>query len=384
MRSVRGAFQVASFRGVPIRIHYSLLLVLPLLAFLFGGVFQRTALMNEIPPELRGGAPILWGLGVAVGLFVSVLLHEMAHVTYALRTGGKVRSITLMIVGGVSEVTELPRRNRDEVLMALVGPLTSLGLGGLLLAVRALLPESRAFNPGFAIMYLGALNLFLGLFNLVPAFPMDGGRILRGALAGRMGVVRATRVASRVGMVFAGLFLLLGLFTFNPFLFLIAFLVFAGAGGEARQVLLKTVLERLQVEQVMTPRFHGVELDISLEEALGDLRHARRLALPATEQDRPVGWVVLEDVLRIPEPERARRAVRELVRPAVVAAPGDDAWSAVRRMAEAQPPLLLVLEQGRLVGTVDGNDLNAAMALHLPGAEEREGRWPRWRQERHA
>jgi Zn-dependent protease/CBS domain-containing protein len=384
MRSTRGAFQVASFRGIPIRIHYSLILVLPLLAFMFGGVFRRAAQTAEVPPELWGGAPVLWGLGVAVGLFASVLLHELAHVLYALRTGGQVRSITLMIVGGVSEVTELPRRHRDEVLMALVGPLTSVGLGVLLFAFLALLPEPRFFSPRFALSYLAALNLFLGLFNLVPAFPMDGGRILRGLLAGRMGLVRATRVASAVGKGFALLFFLVGLITFNPFLFLIAFLVLTGAEGEARQVLVRTVLEKLQVEQVMTPRFHGVELGASLEEALGDLRRAKRLALPATDQDQPVGWVVLSDVLQVPGPERSRLTVRERVRPAVVVAPGDNAWSALRRMVEAQPPLLLVLEQGRLVGTVDGNDLDAAIALHLSSEEDRPGRWPRWRQERPA
>ncbi len=384
MRGTRGAFQVASFRGVPIRIHYSLILVLPLLALMFGGVFQQAARMAEVPVELGRGALFLWGLGVAVGLFASVLVHELAHVIYALRTGGQVRSITLMIVGGVSEVTELPRRHRDEVLMALAGPLTSVGLGALLLGIQALLPESSAVGPRFAIRYLASLNLFLGLFNLVPAFPMDGGRILRGLLAGRMGLVRATRVAATVGKGFAMLFFLWGLLTLNPFLFLIAFLVLSGAGGEARQVLLKSVLEKLRVEQVMTPRFHGVELDTSLGEALGDLRRARRLALPATEQDRPVGWVVLEDVLQVPEPERALRTVRDHVRPAVVVAPGDDAWSAMRKMAETQPPLLLVLEQGRLVGTVDAGDLNAAVALHLSSAEEGEGRWPRWRQERPA
>jgi Zn-dependent protease/CBS domain-containing protein len=380
---MRGAFRIASFRGVPIRIHYSLILVLPLLALMFGGVFQQAARMAEVPVALGRGAPFLWGLGVAVGLFASVLVHELAHVLYALRTGGQVRSITLMIVGGVSEVTELPRRHRDEVLMALVGPLTSVALGALLLGVQALLPGSPAFSPRFAVAYLAGLNLFLGLFNLVPAFPMDGGRILRGLLAGRMGVVRATRVASVVGKGFALLFFLVGLLTLNPFLFVIALLVLSGAEGEARQVLLKAVLEKLAVVQVMSPQFHGVELDTSLEEALGDLRRARRLALPATEQDQPVGWVVLGEVLQVPEAERALRTVRECVKPAVVVAPGDSAWSAMRRMAETQPPLLLVLEQGRLVGMVDANDLNAAVALHL-SSQEGGGRWPRWRQERPA
>jgi CBS domain-containing protein len=284
----------------------------------------------------------------------------------------------------VSEVTELPKRHRDEVLMALVGPLTSVGLGVLLLALQALLPESTSFNPRFAVTYLGGLNLFLGLFNLVPAFPMDGGRILRGLLAGRMGMVRATRVAAVVGKGFALIFFLVGVFTLNPFLFIIAFLVLTGAEGEARQVRVRAVLEKLSVEQVMTPRFHGVELHVSVAEALGDLRRARRPALPTTEQDQPVGWVVLSDLLQIPESERARRTVRECSRKAQVVSPEDDAWTAMRRMVETEPPQLLVLERGRLVGTVDGNDLNAALALHLASEEGQQGGWPRWRQERPA
>ncbi len=384
MRGDRGSFQVASFRGIPIRIHFSLVLILPLLAIAYGGVVRQAARMAGVPTDSGTGASLLWGLGVAVCLFVSVLIHEMAHVLYALHTGGKVRSITLMIVGGVSEVTELPRRFRDEAIMALVGPLTSVGLGVLLFAVLWLLPEPRAFSPRFALSYLAGLNLFLGAFNLVPAFPMDGGRILRGLLAGRMGLVRATRVASGVGKIFALLFFLASIATFNPFLAFISFLIYSGAEGESQQVLVRSVLEKLRVEQVMSPRFHGVELDTSLEEALGDLRHEKRLVLPATDADRPVGWVVLADLMRVPQSERSLRTVREQVRPAVVVAPGDDAWSALRKLVETQPPLLLVLEQGRLVGTVDGNDLNAAVTLHLASAEGRGGRWPRWRQERPA
>ncbi|MDY7226851.1 site-2 protease family protein [Hyalangium rubrum] len=380
----RWAFQVASFRGIPIRIHVSLLLVLPLLAVVFGGVFRQSAQAAGIQPELMGGPVFLWGLGVAVGLFASVLVHELAHVLYALRTGGEVRSVTLMIVGGVSEISEMPRRHRDEVLMALAGPVTSIGLSALLFVALVLLPQTRSFAPPFFLFYLASLNLILGLFNLVPAFPMDGGRILRGLLAERMGLVRATRVSAFIGKVFAVLFLAVGLFSFNIMLAAIGVFIFMGADSESRQVLLRSVLEKLQVEQLMTPRFHGLEADTPLEEALVQLRHERRLALPLTQEDRPIGWVVLGDVLAVPEAQRSGRTVREFLKPAVTVAPGEDAWSAVRRMVEAQPPLLLVLEQGRLVGTLDGNDINAGLAVQLARAQRGGERSPRWRQERPA
>lgn len=378
----RGSFRIGSFRGIPIRIHFSLLLALPLLALLFGGVFQQAGAAAGIGQEQLGGARFLWGLLVAVGLFASVLVHEMAHVLYALRTGGEVRSITLMIVGGVSEVTELPRRHRDEVLMALAGPVTSVAIAGLFFLALLLLPPVSSFALPFSLFYLASLNLILGLFNLVPAFPMDGGRILRGLLAGRIGLVRATNVSAWIGRAFAVLFVGVGVLAFNPMLAIIGFVIFSGAGNETRQVLTRAALEKLRVEQMMTPRFHGVDVSTSLEEALAELRHERRLALPLTELERPVGWVVLGDLLAVPEAERSTRAARELLKPAAVVAPGDDGWTALRRMMDAQPPLLLVLEQGRLVGTLDGNDLHAALALHLARDERERARGSRWRQER--
>jgi Zn-dependent protease/CBS domain-containing protein len=384
MHGRRGSFRIASFRGIPIFIHFSLLLALPLLTLLFAGVFQQAGEAAGIVREQLGASRFFWGLVVAVGLFSSVLVHELAHVIYALRTGGQVRSITLMIVGGVSEVTELPRRHRDEVLMALAGPVTSLGLGALFFGALMLLPQTRSFALPFSLFYLASLNVVLGLFNLVPAFPMDGGRILRGMLAGRLGMVRATNISAWVGRGFSVLFILVGVLSLNPMLAIIGFVIFSGAGNEFRQVLIRSELEKLRVEQMMSPRFHGLDVGASLEEAMAELRHERRLALPLTELDRPVGWVALADVLAVPEAERAGRTVRELLKPAAVVSPEDDGWTALRRLTEAQPPVLLVLERGRLVGTLDGNDIHAAMALQLARTERERARGSRFRQERPA
>lgn len=384
MQGRRGSFRIASFRGIPILIHFSLVLALPLLTLLFGKVFEQAGAAAGAGQEQLGGVRYLWGLGVAVGLFASVLVHELAHVIYALRKGGEVRSITLMIVGGVSEVTELPKRHRDEVLMALAGPVTSLGLAALFFGVLVVLPPMRAFALPFCVFYLGMLNLILGLFNLVPAFPMDGGRILRGLLAARLGLVRATNISAWVGRAFAVLFIVVGALTFSPMLAIIGFFIFTGAGNEHRQVRVRAGLERLRVEQMMSPRFHGVDVGASLEEALAELRHERKLALPLTELDRPVGWVALADVLAVPEAERAVRPARELLKPAVEVSPEVDGWTALRRLLEAQPPVLLVLERGRLVGTLDGNDIHAVLALQVAREQRERARSSRWSQERHA
>lgn len=384
MRPSRGAFQIASFRHIPIRIHFSLLLVLPLLAFMFGGAFTRAAQEAGVPPQGLTGSPLLWGLLVAVGLFAAVLIHELAHVMYALRTGGTVRSVTLMMVGGVSELVDAPKRPRDEALMALVGPLTSLCLAALLYGGLLLVRGSGWFNLNFALFYLALLNLILGVFNLLPAFPLDGGRVVRALLSARMGPVRGTRAAAALGKGFAALFGVLGLLAFNPFLMLIAFFVFMGAEGEAQQVELRMALEGLPVGDLMTPRTRGVDPDAPLTECLGRMRRERRLALPLTEDERPLGWVTLEAVQRFIPEERWKHTARELLEPAVSVSPRADAWSAVKRMAEARVPRLVVVDEGgRLVGTLDGHDLQQAVALHQQATAERQREQrPRWPQER--
>ncbi len=383
-RASRGSFRIASFRGIPIRIHFTLLLVLPLLALMFGRAFRVQAELAQVPPSALSGPPTLWGLGVAVGLFAAVLVHELAHVVYALRTGGKVNGITLMMMGGVSELSEAPKRPRDEALMALVGPLTSIGLAGLLYVGLLLVRGTGSFNLQFALFYLALLNLILGVFNLLPAFPLDGGRIVRAALSARMGPVRGTRAAAGLGKVFAALFAVVGLVSFNPFLLLIAFFVFMGAEGEARQVAMKMALEGVPVAELMTPRTQGLDTDAPLTECLGALRRERRLALPVSEGDRPLGWVSLEAVQRVPPDERWKRTARDILEPAVSLSSREDAWAAVRRMSEEKVSRLVVVdEEGRLLGTLDGQDLQQGIALRQQGNGERQRRQPpSWPQQR--
>ncbi|WP_342378946.1 site-2 protease family protein [Myxococcus stipitatus] len=386
MRETRGAWKVGSLRGIPIRVHVSLLLVLPLLAYLFSGAFRRAAEVANVPTaQLTGVVPVLWGLGVAVALFVSILVHELAHTLFALSRGGQVRSITLMMVGGVSELSEPPHKPRDEALMALVGPLASLALAGLFGLLAMAVAGMGPFHLQFACFYLAGLNLFLGLFNLLPAFPMDGGRILRALLVGKLGAVRATRVAALVGRGFAVLFAVWGLVTLNPFLLVIAFFIFMGAEGEARQARMKAVLERVKVAELMTPRLAGVELGASLEQALWDLRRERRVALPVTEAGRPVGWVGVEDVRGVPDAERLSKTAREVLRPLPVVSMDENGWRALQRLGDSAVPLLAVVDADeRLAGTLDVDDVQRGMALHQTREERAEREARRWRQERPA
>ncbi|OJH36571.1 site-2 protease family protein [Cystobacter ferrugineus] len=372
---MRANIQVLTLKGIPIRVHFSFLLILPLFAWSFGQSFQLAARAADVPPERLSGHPLLWGLGVAVALFLSVLLHELAHSVYALRKGGEVSDIRLMMIGGVSNITRMPEGSRNEALMALAGPVTSLGLGALALGAHHLLMDTRSFNLSFAVFYLGLLNIFLGVFNLLPAFPMDGGRILRALLTGWLGRVRATRVAGWVGQGFALLFGLYGLVTGNVVLLFIAFFVFMGAAAESRQVLLQSRLGDVPVRELMGPRTATVEAGASLRE-LTELLYGERLrAAPVVEQGRVVGLVTVEALRQVPVERLVDMAVRELSEPVPVLTPDSTAWEALQEMGKRQMPQLPVTQDGALVGMLSQDDILRGLELRELKESRRQGPW---------
>jgi Zn-dependent protease len=355
--------KIGTIRGIPIRIHFTFLLVLPLLAFLFSRVFSDAARIAEVPPE-QLAHPWVWGFGIAIGLFVSVLLHELAHSLYALRKGGKVKDITLMMIGGVSQISEMPREAKHEAMMAFVGPLLSIVLGVVLYATHIGLTGTDSFQLRFGLFYLGALNLFLGFFNLLPAFPMDGGRILRALLSRRLGMVKATNVSARVGKTFAVVFGLWGLVSFNLFLLLIAVFVYVGAESERNAVLVRNVIGDLRVRDLMTPYAFAVPAEMSVYEAAEHMLRDRRLIVAAVEDGRPLGLVTLEGVQRVPTEQRAQKKVRDIaVTPAPAVSPDDAVTTALRVMGELNTPQLAVTLDGSIIGSIGRDEIMRGIRL---------------------
>lgn len=373
---MRGSFGIGRVGRVQIRVHFSFLLVLPFLALLFGRVFREAAQLADVPAEQLVGTPLLWGLGVALALFLAVLIHELAHALYAVKKGGKVQDITLLMIGGVTHLTEPPRHVKHELVMALVGPLTSLALGGVFLAAFALLSESPSFNLRFALFYLGQLNLVLGVFNLLPAFPMDGGRVVRAALALKMGMVRGTQIAAGMGKVFAALFAIVGLLSFNLILLLIAYFVYLGADAEARQVLMKAVLGKLTVRELMTATAAPVRASDPLSEVAARMIRDRRLSLPVVEDEHLFGVITLRDLNGISAERRELIPAREVTHRVDPVAPGEDVWRGLQVMERAGLPQLPVVEDGRLVGALRREDVIRGLQLQELAASQRQPGWP--------
>ncbi|MFH0907886.1 MAG: site-2 protease family protein [bacterium] len=220
------SIQICRVFGIPIRVHFTLLLFLPFFA-------------SELAPR-DSHSGIFWGLLGAVALFASVALHELGHSVAALAKGYHVRDITLWPIGGVAMLTQFPTRAWDEFVIAIAGPLVSLALGIIGMLAGPALAVTGLGGLGFVTTYVvGYVNIGLFLFNLIPAFPMDGGRILRAALTKPYGRLEATRKASSLSRFLAVVYGVYSLLHGNFIAALIALFVFNAAGSEYRMVQLQ-------------------------------------------------------------------------------------------------------------------------------------------------
>lgn len=369
----RHGFRLFAVRGIPIRIHFTFLLVLPFLAYAFGQGFAEAARVAGVPAASLTGPPWLWGLLVALALFASVLVHELAHSLYALSHGGKVQSITLLMIGGVSELTEAPHRPRQEALMALAGPATSLGIAAACFALLGVTAGLGSLDARFALFYLGQLNLMLGVFNLLPAFPMDGGRVLRALLVPSRGQARATQIAATVGKVFAGLFALAGLFGGNFFLVIIAFFIYIGATGEQHAVLARAVLGELRVAELMSSQLDEVAPTDTLYAVGERMIREKRLSFPVVDHGRVLGTLALEAVEAVPLDQRRLTPAGQAMSPGAVIASSDRVADVLQRFGERRTGNLAVVEGDRLVGMVSRFDVMRALRLQTLLATQHPG-----------
>ncbi len=366
----KGSLTVARIRGIPIRLHFTFLLILPYLAYVIAKTTPSLSRLARVDPADLALPPLLLGLLLALGLFACVLLHELAHVFVGLRGGAKVQGVTLMIVGGVSEITELPARPSFEAAMAVAGPLASLGLG-FASGVGMWLIGPELADLRFALTYLAVMNLALAIFNLIPAFPMDGGRILRAVLAMVTNRVRATRIAAWVGQGFAVLFFGTGLYTLNWVLLLIGLLVIAGARAEFEMVKSGSALEGLVVAQAMERFPPVVDADDSLGLVLARMERELRPTYFVVERGALAGAILAADARRA-EAKLVYARARDVMRADLPRLrPDQDLVAAARELRGSGMTSLPVVESGELVGAVSFSSIAALVrATEAAKAEE--------------
>lgn len=389
------SFQIGTVFGIPIKLDLTFLLVLPLFAYLIGSQVTVTAeLLNdaiaagiETEPITTGLIPWVLGFVAAVGLFVGILLHELGHSYVAMRYGYPIDSITLWIFGGIAALSEMPEDWRQEFNIAIAGPIVSVLVGivcyGLFVGVLLFEPFESApvisFGTLFVLGYLAVLNVVLAVFNMIPAFPMDGGRILRAFLARKRPYARATETAAEVGKFFAVMLGLVGLFSFNIIMMGVAFFVYIAASTEARQVTMKAALEGVTVTDVMTPaeRLQTVPPEMTVAELLRTMFSQRHTGYPVMSNGRPVGIVTLEDARDVQPVEREAYTVEDIMtRDLQTISPEADAMEAITTIQQERIGRLLVVDGfGNVVGLVSRTDLMTALdVVRSSGSESLSGR----------
>lgn len=366
-----GSFRIGSIFGIPIYIHYTFILVIPLFAWIIGSqIAVTTGMLRDLylvpidPTLINGGfMPYILGAVVSLGLFFGVLVHELAHSLVARRKGIAINSITLMIFGGVASMEEGVPDPRAELPMALVGPIASMvfGLvcGGLVYLVPGFVTDQgRAGVLIFLFGYLGVLNIVLCLFNLIPAFPMDGGRVLRAWLATRMPLHQATKIAADIGKGFAIIFGIIGLFAFSPFLILIALFIYIGANMESTAVKYTHLLQDVTVGQMMSSPVTTVPPTMPVTQMIELMYTSKHLGFPVVERDHLVGMITLIDVNQTSPIDRDAMQVRDIMtRDPIVLPPTAPVIDALKIMTAHDIERIPIVQDDRIVGIVTRMDI---------------------------
>ena len=366
-RTMDGNFTIGRFGGVEVRLHWSLLAVFALIVWsLSDGVFPSQN------PGLSDGTYLAMAVAAAVLFLASILLHELGHSWVARRQGIEVDSVTLWLFGGVAEFKDRFASAGAEFRVALSGPLVSIGLGVLfvLIAVASLPSEV----DGVAA-WLGYINLVLAAFNLLPASPLDGGRVLHAAFWRAKGdYAWATRVASDIGQGFGYLFIALGLVMFifqgsfsGAWLAFIGWYLLQGAKAEARYVATEQALAGLRVRDLMVRDPVTVDADSTIGRFMDDVARSRRFTTyPVLDGGSPVGLLAFASVAAVPRSEWDTRRVRDTMisRDDVPLLTEDE--TAVDALADLSAPAAnrgLVVENGHLAGLLSITDLARALEV---------------------
>ncbi|MBU1146257.1 site-2 protease family protein [Patescibacteria group bacterium] len=363
---MHNSFSLGRIKNIEIKIHFSWFLILFLIVWSLADFY--------FPTNYPGWTQFAYWLSGGIAaflLFVSVLLHELSHSLIGKRKNIIVKSITLFVFGGVAEMVSEPKKPADEFDMAIAGPVASVILAGIFWGIGI-------FEIGVAgaaiVNYLFLINVILAVFNLVPAFPLDGGRIFRSALwAKYKDIERATRRAVGVSRFIAFLFTLWGIkmllennFLSGAWIILISWFLLQAAGSSLKQQRMEEVLSHFSIAQIMEKDFKNVSPETLLRDLAKDFLEYKQGGFPVEENDHLVGIVTIEDLRRVPRTKWSKIKVSEIMTSAeklLTLRSADTAYDAFLKMANNEFGRLPVVENNKVVGLVTRNSIILLLAV---------------------
>ena len=355
--------------GIPIRIHVSWFVIFALITFILATQYFPSA-----APELSPSADWILSVLAALLLFASVVVHELSHSLIAIRNNIPIAGITLFIFGGVAQMKHEPSSPQVEFRMALAGPVSSYVLSLFFLIVYKLFSDHQ--GVGAIAYYLCYLNLVLGTFNLIPGFPMDGGRVLRAFIWKRSGdYMNATKIASRAGQAIALSFILLGIISMltvgldGLWLVILGWFLYRAAQTSYQHAVAKGVLSRLRVKDFMSQEIVTVSSSSSISEVVDNyfLKYGYG-GFPVMEWGRPIGIISLKDVKAVPKDRWESAGVKEVMQAfegSLAVSESDDIAIVFEKMIQDDKSRFLVMSNNELTGIITRSGI--ARYLRLKG-----------------
>jgi Zn-dependent protease/predicted transcriptional regulator len=353
---MKWSWKIARLGGIDIYLHFTFLV---LIAWIGLAYWQLEGTVEAV----------ISGVGFILTLFACVVLHEFGHALTARKFGIGTRSIVLLPIGGIASIEKTPDDPREEILIALAGPAVSFGIAALLwLVLRAgggiATPDSLSLSEGGFLQRLMLVNLLLGAFNLLPAFPMDGGRVFRALLSLRLGPLKATRIAAVVAQAAAIVLALVGM-RYNLFLVFIAIFIWIGAATEAGMASARSVLSGVSARSAMETNFEVLAHDDSLGRAVALTLDGSQKDFPVMRDGAVVGVLRQADLLRglhdhgklcrVDQVMQAQPAQMDI---------GESLEHVLENMDAGHSGLLVVTDHGRMVGIIDLDNLMELLRIH--------------------
>lgn len=362
---MRWSWRVARVAGISIHLHATLLILLAWVGYRYYAWRHHMGDMIE-------------GVLFIAAFFVIVLLHELGHALAARHYGVPTRDITLLPIGGVARIERIPENPRQELVIALAGPAVNVLIAviywGAVSPISAIVhPRDLQLVGGDFLEKLVWGNVAMGVFNLAPAFPMDGGRVLRAVLAWRLGHTRATRIAVDIGQALAFALGAIGLYAMNPIYVFVALFVYLGAEDEGEIARVQSALSGIPVERIMIREFRSLAPSDALERAVEHILAGCHQDFPVIEGERVVGVLTRKDLVTALAKRGPQAPVAEVMRRDFhTARPGDTADRAFARLDQGDCRSMPVLDGDRLLGVLTAENVGEFLVIH--SALKRQGR----------
>jgi len=349
---MKGSLKLGKIAGIGLFVHWTFSLLI-----LFIVYTNYKAGQNSIQ--------ILWSVLFILCIFLTVFMHELGHALTAKKFGIKTKDITLLPIGGVAQLERLPEKPSEELMVAFAGPMVNIVLA-LITSLFINLPNTsqemvaqleNGVNAGNFFLNFYLVNIILAFFNLIPAFPMDGGRVLRALLSYKLERHQATKIAARIGQALAIGFVLLGFYS-NPFLIFIGIFVFMGAQIESEYTESKYMLKGYKVRDVLMKQYPTIDYNETLETAVKLMLDSQNKHFLVTENDIPMGTLNREQILAALAKKEGETRLSSIMDRELILLQADDLLEDIFELVyKNKSTLMLVIDDNQLIGTLDTENL---------------------------